>query len=323
MRARAIQAFELLGRSEAKIHNVPVDEIHFHEVGAVDAIVDIVASSAGIHHLQIGKWYASAVNVGGGMVECAHGTFPVPAPATAELLRNVPTYSAHVKKELVTPTGAALLRALDATFGEQPPMRVASIGYGAGTRNPKNFPNVLRLSVGEAANTALPDASASTDTRQQTGGSAALQQSAGVVTVLETALDDASPQVLAYVAEKALATGALDVMLTPVIMKKGRPGTLLTLLCDPQHGSAFEQMLLRETSTLGVRVRQDRRVCLERKHTSVVTAYGSIRVKIGSQDGEERNAAPEFEDCRAAAVAHGVPLKAVQQAALAAYGEQA
>ncbi len=314
VKTKAIRAFDLLGHSEAKIHNVPVEEIHFHEVGAVDAIVDIVAASAGIHHLQIGKWYASAINVGGGMVECAHGTFPVPAPATADLLRGAPTYSAHIQKELVTPTGAALLRALDPSFGEQPPMQVEAIGYGAGTRNPKDFPNVLRLSIGEMQSAA---------SQQQTLRKNALQPDLELVTVLETALDDASPQVLAYVAEKALADGALDVMLTPVLMKKGRPGTLVTVLCDPNQATGFEQLLLSETGTLGVRVRQDRRICLQRAHTTVNTPFGEIRVKVGSQHGQERNVAPEFEDCRAAATQHGVPLKQVQQAALSAYRQQA
>lgn len=307
MKNLAIHAFDLLGDAEAKIHNVPIEQIHFHEVGAVDAIVDIVAASAGIHHLRVGAWYASPVNVGGGMVECAHGTFPVPAPATADLLRNVPTYSAHIQKELVTPTGAALLRALEPTFAQQPPMRVQRIGYGAGTRNPRGFPNVLRLSIGEPAG--QPQAASD----QRIGSEAQL------VSVLETALDDASPQLLAYVAETALAQGALDVMLCPVIMKKGRPGTLITVLCNPADTSAFEQLLLRETPTLGVRLRQDRRVCLDRRHASVRTAFGTIRVKIGSTGGEDLNLAPEFEDCRAAATLHGVPLKVVQQAALTAY----
>ena len=300
----AIRTFELLGTSEAKIHNVPVEEIHFHEVGAVDAIVDIVAASAGIHHLKIGAWYSSALNVGGGMVKCAHGTFPVPAPATADLLRGVPTYSAHVQKELVTPTGAALLRALEPTFGQQPAMRVEQIGYGAGTRNPVDFPNVLRISIGESA-----DAKAGTkhDGDTQT------------VTVLETALDDLSPQVLAHVTETALAKGALDVMLTPVIMKKGRPGTLLTILCNPADGHVFERLILTETSTLGVRIRQDKRTCLERSHMKVATPYGEIRMKVGSLAGAALNVAPEFEDCRAASAQHGVPVKEVQQAAIAAY----
>ena len=297
VKRRAIRAFELLGAAEAKIHHVPVEQIHFHEVGAVDAIVDIVAASAGIHHLQVGRWYCSALNVGGGMVDCAHGTFPVPAPATAELLRGVPTYSAHVQKELVTPTGAALVRALDPAFGPQPAMQVQTIGYGAGTRNPEGFPNLLRLCVGEA------------------GDDDALE----TVTVLETALDDLSPQVLAYVAEQALAKGALDVMLTPVVMKKGRPGTLLTVLCHHAESEAMQRLILTETTTLGLRVRKDRRVSLARRFETVETAYGAIRIKVGSLNGDDLNAAPEFEDCKAAAQRCGVALKEVQQAAIAAY----
>jgi hypothetical protein len=233
------------------------------------------------------------------MVECAHGTFPVPAPATADLLRGFPTYSAHVQKELVTPTGAALVRALDPMFGEQPAMRVERIGYGAGTRNPKGFPNALRISIGESEE----------DTK------------AGTVTVLETALDDLSPQVLAWVAESALAAGAMDVMLTPVIMKKGRPGTLLTVLCSEKNRQKLERLILRETSTLGMRIRYDERSCLERHHLPVQTPYGEIRMKIGKLDGEVMNAAPEFEDCRAAGVRCDVPLKQVQQAAIAAYAQ--
>ena len=292
----AIHAFELLGESEAKIHNVPVEKIHFHEVGAVDAIVDIVAASAGIHSLSIDKWFSSPLNIGGGMVDCAHGRFPVPAPATADLLRGLPTYSAHIEKELVTPTGAALIRALAPTFGPQPPMRVQQIGYGAGTRNPKDFPNVLRLSIGET-----------TDATH------------AAVAVLETAIDDLSPQILAHVTERALALGALDVMSTAVQMKKGRLGTLLTILADDAQVSALEDLLLRETSTLGVRIHHERRSCLDRRHTTVTTPYGEIRIKIGSRNGEVFNAAPEFEDCRTAAAEHNVPVKLVQQAAIAAY----
>jgi uncharacterized protein (TIGR00299 family) protein len=310
----AIRAFELLGASEAKIHGVEVERIHFHEVGAVDAIVDIVATSAGIHHLKVGAWHCSAVNVGGGMVDCAHGTFPVPAPATADLLRGVPTYSAHVQKELVTPTGAALLRVLDATFGAAPAMTVESIGYGAGTRNPKGFPNVLRLSVGEEAVAAAHEGT-HTGLQPRSHG----QTASELVTVIETALDDLSPQLLANVAELALAQGALDVMLTPVIMKKGRPGTLITLLANEESSEAMQALLLRETSTLGVRVRRDHRICLERRFESVQTDFGEVRMKLGLRGDEVWNAAPEFEDCRAAAVAHGVAVKVVQQAAIAAF----
>jgi len=301
VKSRAIRTFELLGASEAKIHNVDVESIHFHEVGAVDAIVDIVAACAGVEYLKVDAWHCSPLNVGGGMVECAHGTFPVPAPATADLLRGYPTYSAHVQKELVTPTGAALVRALEPVFGAQPAMRVERIGYGAGSRNPKGFPNALRISIGESEE----------DTR------------AGTVTVLETALDDLSPQVLAWVAESALAAGAMDVMLTPVIMKKGRPGTLLTVLCSEKKRPVLERLILRETSTLGMRIRHDERSCLERHHLPVQTSYGEIRMKIGKLDGEVMNAAPEFEDCRAAAVRCEVPLKQVQQAAIAAYAQTA
>jgi uncharacterized protein (TIGR00299 family) protein len=303
----AIQTFELLGASEARIHNVDIEKIHFHEVGAVDAIVDIVAASAGIHSLAIDRWFCSPLNVGGGMVDCAHGRFPVPAPATADLLRGLPTYSAHIEKELVTPTGAALIRALAPTFAPQPAMRVQHIGYGAGSRNPKDFPNVLRLSIGEAMETA---------SHAEDGSQA---HASNTVTVLETALDDLSPQVVAHVAESALAQGALDVMLTPVLMKKGRPGTLITILCKPEDSARFENLLLRETSTLGVRIHSEHRSCLDRTHRTVVTTYGDIRVKVGSHDGEELNAAPEFEDCRTAAAKHGVPVKQVIQAATAAY----
>lgn len=305
----AIRAFELLGASEAKIHNVPVDQIHFHEVGAVDAIVDIVAASAGIHALGLVgepvKWYCSPVNVGGGMVDCAHGRFPVPAPATADLLREVPTYSASIQMELVTPTGAALLRALDCTFGPQPAMRVSNIGYGAGTRNPASFPNVLRLSIGESGAPRLDSETQIPDTT--------------TITVLETALDDLSPQILAHVTEQALALGAHDVMCTPVQMKKGRLGTLLTVLADDAHTPALQRLLLTETSTLGVRIRREQRACLDRTHVTVATPYGEVRIKVGSLAGEELNAQPEFEDCRRSAALHNVPVKQVLQTATAAY----
>ncbi len=296
VKSTAIHTFELLGASEAKIHNVDIEKIHFHEVGAVDAIVDIVCASAGIHALAIDKWFASPLNVGGGLVDCAHGRFPVPAPATADLLRGLPTYSAHVEEELVTPTGAAIIRTLAPTFSPQPAMRVQHIGYGAGTRDSKGFPNVLRLSIGET-----------TDATE------------GSVAVLETAIDDLSPQILAYVTETALQQGALDVMCTAVQMKKGRLGTLITILADDAHAPALERLLLRETSTLGVRIHHERRSCLDRIHITVTTPYGEIRIKIGSRDGEILNAAPEFEDCRAAAAQHNVAIKTVQQSAIAAY----
>ena len=295
----SLRAFTLLAEAEGRIHGVPAEKVHFHEVGGIDAIVDIACSAAAADALDLDAWYCSPVNVGSGFVNCAHGRFPVPAPATAELLKNLPTYSAHVQAELVTPTGAALLRALDCRFESTPVMRTQAIGYGAGTRNPERFPNVLRVSIAEVA-----------------------QPSPSVgekVTVLECAVDDLSPQLLAHTAQLALERGALDVMSGPVTMKKGRLGTLLTVLCKPSDANPLQQLIFRETTTLGIRVREENRVILAREITPVETDFGVIQIKTGSWQGEEWNVAPEFEDCRRAAAAFDVPLKTVMQAALAAW----
>jgi uncharacterized protein (TIGR00299 family) protein len=293
----AARTFQLLGESEARIHHVPVEAVHFHEVGAVDAIADIVLAAAGAHALGVERWHGSKLNVGGGTVVCAHGRFPVPAPATADLLRGTPTYSSGEEMEMVTPTGAALVRAFGCEFGPTPTMRVDSIGYGAGTRNPPAFANVLRLSLGETES----------------------QAATSTVTVLETALDDLNPQIIAHVAETALQLGALDVMCTPVLMKKGRPGTLLTILADAAQVGSLQNLLLRETSTLGVRRREETRVCLQRSHVAVETPWGAVRLKRGTQGEEELKAAPEFEDCRRIAQKHGVPLRLVMETALHLY----
>ncbi|QNI30302.1 nickel pincer cofactor biosynthesis protein LarC [Alloacidobacterium dinghuense] len=297
-RALALRAFELLAQAEAKIHSVPVETVHFHEVGAVDTITDIVCAAVGLCSLGLDMWYASAVNVGSGFVQCAHGLFPVPAPATAELLKGIPTYSAGIQKELTTPTGAAILKALGCSFVDVPVITTEAIGYGAGTRNPKDFPNVLRLSIGD-----------STGARKTSGER---------VSVLECAVDDATPQLLAHTMERVLEEGALDVMCAPVVMKKGRMGSLLTVLCRPDRREALEELLLRETTTLGLRVREEDRVILTRRFVEVETAYGAIRVKIGSRNGEDLNWMPEYEDCARAAREHGVPLKQVMQSVLSA-----
>jgi uncharacterized protein (TIGR00299 family) protein len=299
VKALASRTFELLGASEAKIHNKPIESIHFHEVGAVDAIVDIVLAAAAAHALEIDVWYCAPLNVGSGTVECAHGRFPVPAPATADLLRGAPTYSAGPAMELVTPTGAALIRALGCKFESRPSMRTSAIGYGAGTRNPASFANVLRLSLGETHDSA----SASTE----------------LVTVIETAIDDLSPQVIAHVMEQALAQGALDVMCTPVLMKKNRPGHLLTLLAEQKNAAHLEELIFRETSTLGLRIREERRSVLDRKNVTVNIFGQTVRIKVASRQGHELHAAPEFEDCRKIAQQKGLPLKQVQEAALQAY----
>jgi uncharacterized protein (TIGR00299 family) protein len=301
-RTLALRAFELLAHAEAKIHGVPVDTVHFHEVGAVDTITDIVCAASGLCSLGVDAWYSSAVNVGGGFVQCAHGLFPAPAPATAELLKGVPTYSAGIQKELTTPTGAALLRALGCRFADVPVITTEVIGYGAGTRNPKDFPNVLRLSIGEVVGAKKPVGER--------------------IAVLECAVDDATPQLVAHTMERVLEEGALDVMCAPVVMKKGRMGSLLTVLCRPERRDAFESLLLRETTTLGIRVREEDRVILKRRFVEAETAYGRIRVKIGSREGEDLNWMPEYEDCARAAREHSVPLKQVMQAALVAIADK-
>jgi uncharacterized protein (TIGR00299 family) protein len=296
--ALAVHVFELLGAAEARIHHVPVESIHFHEVGAVDAIADVILAATAAHALGIEAWHCGPLNVGGGTVQCAHGRFPVPAPATAELLRGAPTYSSGLELELVTPTGAALVRGLGCGFGPLPRMKVDVIGYGAGTRNPPGFANVLRLSLGE-----LDEPGAVSET----------------IIVMEVAVDDLNPQVIAYVTEQALKLGALDVMCTPVFMKKGRPGTLLTVLSNHERAEKLQDLLLRETSTLGLRVREERRILLQRRHVTVTTVWGPVRVKIGHQGDLEFNAAPEFEDCRLLAEAQAVPVKRVLEAALQSY----
>ena len=298
----ALTTFELLAQAEAKIHGMPVEDVHFHEVGSVDTITDIVCSAVGLCSLKVDCWHASEINVGAGFVECAHGTFPVPAPATAELLKGIPTYCAGPKKELVTPTGAALLRALKCTYGGPPNLAAESIGYGAGSRNPDRFPNVLRLTLGESRNATI-DFAANTDT----------------VIVLECAVDDATPQVLAHALDLAIENGALDVMAASVTMKKGRLGTLLTVLARPEEADTLEALLFRETTTLGIRRRTEQRAILDRSFVTVETAYGKIRIKVGARQSEAFNAMPEYEDCRRAAREHAVPLKAVTEAAIFAF----
>ena len=310
VQAIALRAFELLGAAEAKIHNVPVESIHFHEVGAVDAIADIVGVAAGCHWLaterRVERWICSPLNVGSGHVHCAHGTFPVPAPATLELLRDLPVYASGVKKELVTPTGAALLRALDVTSSNFPAMRMSATGYGAGSRDIPGKPNVLRLVIGEATVANVNEQSHS--------------QAEARIGIIETTIDDATPELLSYVSDRLLAAGASDVYRTPIQMKKGRTGMQLTVLCSPAKAEMLQKIVFAETTTLGLRYREEQKLMLSRSFASVETEWGPIRIKIGTlEGGEEVNFAPEFEDCRAIAEEHRVPLKQVMQAAIAAY----
>jgi uncharacterized protein (TIGR00299 family) protein len=300
---RAIKIFEALGAAEAKVHNTDIETIHFHEVGAIDAIVDIVCASVGAEALGVDEWICSPLNVGGGTVVCAHGAFPIPAPATLELLKNAPVYSGEIQKELVTPTGAAIVSVLASRFSEFPAMKTEKIGYGAGTRNFKNSPNVLRLIVGETAT--------------QHESPFPVEE----ITVLEANIDDMTPQVFGYVMEQALQNGALDAFGTPVQMKKSRPGMLLTVLCRTEDSQRLTKLILAETTTLGVRMRREIRAALTRRHVSVSTKWGDIRMKLANLNGSISNYAPEYEDCRQIAREKKVPLKTVMQEAIKVYLE--
>jgi hypothetical protein len=310
-RRTASETFLALGAAEAKVHNVDVEHVHFHEVGAADAIVDIVCAAVGAEALKVEQFVASPLNVGGGTVSCAHGEMPVPAPATLELLREIPIYAAEIQKELVTPTGAAIVKVLVSSFTNRPTMMTEKIGYGAGTRNFPGRANVLRISVGETQNI-----------DEKKGATQPLSAATEVIAVLETNLDDLNPQLIGYIVDLALAKGALEVFTTPVQMKKNRPGTLLTILAKPQDQKNLCELLFRESSTLGVRVRQEKRYVLARHHVNVVTRWGNVRIKVGSLDGVPSQYAPEFEDCRNIAVAHNVPLKIVIQEAIRLYLDQ-
>lgn len=290
---RASRIFQRLGEAEALVHGVPIEKVHFHEVGAVDAIVDIVGAAAGFEQLSIEGCFCSPLNVGGGRVQTQHGNLPVPAPATAELLRGAPTYSNGIQRELVTPTGAAIVTAMTSHFGPQPEMTVASIGLGAGSAELTEQPNVLRLLVGEAATRAASET---------------LEED---ILVLEANLDDMSPQVYGYFADRALEAGALDVFSIPVQMKKNRPGQLVTVLCHPTDREKLSDLLFRETTTLGVRQSTVKRRTLQRESITVETSVGLIHMKIARLNGHVLNVAPEYEDCRKAAADRGVPLKQV------------
>lgn len=317
IKARAARIFERLGEAEARVHNVPVEKIHFHEVGAMDAIIDVVGACIGFELLGIERFVSSPLHVGSGTVQMAHGRFPVPPPAVSELLRDAPIYATDIKGELVTPTGAAIISTVSAEFGALPPMRVAATGYGAGTREYKDFPNVLRVLIGET------DEGAATDGEKLLRREALTAREAPTVrealTMIETNLDDTTPQVLGHVLERAFALGALDCFFTPVQMKKNRPGTLVSILCRPADVEALTGLLFDETTTLGVRSYAVERRALERKFVGVETEFGRINVKVALRDGRVCNVAPEFEDCRAAAVAAGVPLRVVERAAQSAY----
>ncbi len=294
-RAKAI--FGRLAAAEARVHDTTVEKVHFHEVGAADAIVDIVGACVGLDHLGVERLMCSPIPTGSGTVRCEHGVMPVPAPATAELLRGVPLAACDEPGELTTPTGAAILTALSSGYGTLPNMSLRAIGVGTGSREGTTRPNLLRVLIGDSTTAE----NAESDT----------------VLVLEAHVDDCTGQVLGHACQLLLARGALDAYIVPIQMKKGRPGHLLTLLCRPEDAPALEQIVFAETSTFGVRRHECARTKLDRGHVQVETRYGPIRVKVGRRGDTVLQAWPESDDCAAAAQARGVALRTVQQAALA------
>lgn len=294
VKTRSVQIFSRLAEAEAHVHNEPIDRVHFHEVGALDAIVDVVGAAICFDYLKIDRFVCSPLHVGSGMVQMAHGRFPIPPPAVAELLKGVPFYATDIKGELLTPTGAAIITTVCKDYGPIPQMTTDRTGYGAGKREYDHFPNVLRVLVGNI------DAGAATDDR---------------LWMLETNLDDASPQIIGHVMDRVLELGALDCFLTPVQMKKNRPGVLLSVLCGPDEKEGVMKLLFMETTTLGVRSYEVQRRALQRTVVQVETQYGPIDVKVAHLDGRVVNQMPEFEQCRKAAMKADVPLKVVDDAA--------
>jgi len=300
VKERASRAFRELGEAEAAIHSIPVEKVHFHEVGAVDTIVDIVCAAAGCALLGVDHWLSSPLNVGSGTVDCQHGTLPVPAPATLALLGTAPVYSAGPPMERVTPTGAAILRMLDVQYTSLPAMRIVASGYGAGGRDTPGQPNLLRLIIGEEG--------------------AAEDVAVEPIAVMEAVIDDSTPQLLAYVSELLLEAGAWDVYRVAVQMKKGRTGVQLTVLCRPDLVPSLRELLFRETTTIGLHWRVEQKAALARHFVQVHTQWGPVNIKVASwPSGKIANAAPEFEDCRTLARKHSVALKRVMQEAMSLY----
>jgi len=300
VREKSVSAFFKLAQAEGTVHNQPPEEVHFHEVGALDSIVDIVGCMILMEELLPSRIACSPVNVGRGTLECRHGIYPVPGPAVEHLLRGVPTFSNEVEGELTTPTGAALLAVLAESYGPRPLMSALRAGYGAGTRDTPGSANVLRLTLAE-------------------GASADASFEKGEVAVIEAAIDDMSPQVWGYFQERALSAGALDVYAVPALMKKNRPAYVLTLLCDSAHLDEMVHLVFAETTTIGLRYTAARRRTLDREIVQVQTDYGPVRIKVASIQGRRVNFVPEYEDCRHLAAERGVPLKDVTAAASRAY----
>lgn len=289
VKKKSIAIFTRLAKVEAKVHGMSINNIHFHEVGAVDAIIDIVGTCIVLEMLGIEKIYCSPLPMGKGFVKCAHGKLPLPAPATVELLKNIPIYGVDCDKELVTPTGAAIISTLAEGFGKLPEMEISSIGYGAGKRDTE-IPNVVRVFIGDGKGVAC-------------GASQCI--------LLETNIDDMNPQIYEHIFDKLLKIGAFDVWLDSIVMKKSRPGMKLSVLCKKDDIIKISDIILKETTSIGIRVREIDRITADRKIRTVKTKYGNIRIKTASINGIAVNAAPEYDDCKRAANKYGVPLKQI------------
>jgi uncharacterized protein (TIGR00299 family) protein len=307
VKANALKVFGRLAEAEGKLHNMPPGEVHFHEVGALDAIVDVVSACVGLELMEISELVSSPLNVGGGRIDAAHGTLPVPAPATAELLKDIPIYSSGVEGELVTPTGAAIVSTLAKSFGPIPSMKVERIGYGAGEKNFPNHPNLARIFVGQRVEDLKAEPGAPGDE---------------LVSIIQANLDDMSPQLYGYFVDQALAAGALDVTCSAVQMKKNRPGVEVSIMCETSKSDALAQLLFEQTTTIGLRIYEARRKVLDREIVSVETQFGTVRVKVAKQNGKVVNVAPEYEDCQRLATEKSVPLKQVLTAAQVAFAKK-
>lgn len=315
VKERAIAIFTRLAKAEAKIHGIDVKSVHFHEVGAMDAIIDVVGSCIGFDMLGIEKFACSTIHVGSGFAEMAHGKFPIPPPAVAELLKNAPIYSTEIEGELTTPTGAAIISTVCDSYGAIPEMLVEESAYGAGTREYERFPNVLRLIVGEYE--PQRRGGAESGIKESVLGQEQRSTNNELLTFIETNIDDLSPQILGFVMERAFELGALDCWFTPIQMKKNRPATMISILCEEKDRTAMTALLYSETTTLGIRVREIERECLPREFIKVPTEFGEVDVKIGRYEGRPVNAMPEYEQVKRLAIENNVPFRKVLDAVLA------
>lgn len=316
VKSRAIKIFTKLAEAEAKVHGSEIEKIHFHEVGAMDAIVDVVGACVGFEMLGIEKFYCSKIHVGSGFVKMAHGKFPVPPPAVVELLKGAPIYSTEIEGELITPTGAAIIAAVCEEFGRIPEMKIERTAYGAGTRDYKDFPNVLRLMLGEIEPQKRGDAENFSGGNPGIGNGANLRNENQTLLLLETNLDDVSPQILGFVMERAFESGALDCWFTPIQMKKNRPATLVSILCEYDKKEVLTELLYTETTTLGVRISEVERNCLPREFVEIETEFGAVVVKIARYNGKIVNTKPEYEQIRQIALQSKKSFREIEEIVL-------